>query len=136
MQPISYSEALLEGLAPDGGLAVPEHLPRLSIEQIESWRGLRYAELAVEVLSLFATDIPRAELVRMCAAAYSRENFAVDEIVPLTEIEPNLLLLGLSEGPTLAFKDMAMQYLGQSLEYALRRQGSVLNVVGATSGDT
>src|SRR5690606_20268629 len=55
---------------------------------------------------------------------------------PLTEIEPNLLLLGLSEGPTLAFKDMAMQYLGQSLEYALRRQGSVLNVVGATSGDT
>jgi len=136
MQPISYSEALLEGLAPDGGLAVPEHLPRLSIEQIESWRGLRYAELAVEVLSLFATDIPRAELERMCAAAYSRENFGVDEIVPLTEIEPNLLLLGLSEGPTLAFKDMAMQYLGQSLEYALRRRGSVLNIVGATSGDT
>ena len=136
MQPVSYSEALLEGLAPDGGLAVPEVMPRLDIEQIEAWRSLSYPELAVEVLSLFATDIEREELQRMCAAAYSGDNFVASEIVPLTPIGEGISLVGLSEGPTLAFKDMAMQYLGQSLEYALRRQGTVLNIVGATSGDT
>jgi len=136
MQAISYSEALLEGLAPDGGLAVPETMPSLTAAEIESWRALSYPELAVRVLSLFATDIPEAELVRMCTAAYSSENFAASGIVPLTAIDGGITLVGLSEGPTLAFKDMAMQYLGQSLEYALRQQGSVLNIVGATSGDT
>lgn len=136
MQPVSYSEALLEGLAPDGGLAVPEAMPRLGIEQIEAWRSLSYPELAVEVLSLFATDIERDELQRMCTAAYNDENFVASEIVPLTPIGEGISLVGLSEGPTLAFKDMAMQYLGQSLEYALRRRGTVLNIVGATSGDT
>ena len=136
MQPISYSEALLEGLAPDGGLAVPEAMPQLTLEQIEDWRALSYPELAVEVLSLFATDIPGAELERMCQAAYSSQNFVSEQIVPLTPLSDGIQLVGLSEGPTLAFKDMAMQYLGQSMEYALRKQGSVLNIVGATSGDT
>ncbi len=136
MQPISYSEALLEGLAPDGGLAVPEAMPQLTLEQIEDWRALSYPELAVEVLSLFATDIPGAELERMCQAAYSSQNFVSEQIVPLTPLSDGVQLVGLSEGPTLAFKDMAMQYLGQSMEYALRKQGSVLNIVGATSGDT
>ncbi|MDI6023061.1 threonine synthase [Leucobacter sp. UT-8R-CII-1-4] len=136
MEPISYSEALLEGLAPDGGLAVPEAMPAVSLEQIEKWRALSYPELAVEVLSLFATDIPGADLERMCNAAYSSANFVAEEIVPVTALVDNISLVGLSEGPTLAFKDMAMQYLGQSMEYALRKQGSVLNIVGATSGDT
>ena len=136
MQPISYSEALLEGLAPDGGLAVPSTMPELSLDKIEQWRSLSYPELAVEVLSLFATDIPGADLERMCQAAYSSKNFASADIVPLTPLADGITLVGLSEGPTLAFKDMAMQYLGQSMEYALRRQGSVLNIVGATSGDT
>ena len=136
MQPISYSEALLEGLAPDGGLAVPEAMPQLTLEQIEDWRALSYPELAVEVLSLFASDIPGTELERMCQAAYSSQNFVSEQIVPLTPISDAVTLVGLSEGPTLAFKDMAMQYLGQSMEYALRKQGSVLNIVGATSGDT
>lgn len=136
MQPISYSEALLEGLAPDGGLAVPEVMPAISLEQIEKWRALSYPELAVEVLSLFASDIPGSDLERMCNAAYSSSNFVAEEIVPVTALVDNISLVGLSEGPTLAFKDMAMQYLGQSMEYALRKQGSVLNIVGATSGDT
>lgn len=136
MQPISYSEALIEGLAPDGGLAVPEVLPTLTLERIESLRSLSYPELAVEVLSLFASDIPGAELERMCHEAYSAQSFAHDEIVPLTTLADGITLVGLSEGPTLAFKDMAMQYLGQSMEYALRKQGTVLNIVGATSGDT
>ena len=136
MQPISYSEALLEGLAPDGGLAVPETMPRLTLEQIEDWRSLSYPELAIEVLSLFATDIAGADLERMCHAAYNSQNFVSEEIVPLTPLSDEVALVGLSEGPTLAFKDMAMQYLGQSMEYALRKRGSVLNIVGATSGDT
>lgn len=136
MQPISYSEALLEGLAPDGGLAVPATMPELSLDQIERWRPLSYPELAVEVLSLFATDIPGADLERMCHAAYNSGNFVAPEIVPITPLGDGISLVGLSEGPTLAFKDMAMQFLGQSMEYALRRQGSVLNIVGATSGDT
>jgi threonine synthase len=136
MQPVTYSEVLLEGLAPDGGLAVPETMPALSSVTIESWRSLTYAELAVEVLGLFATDIPRDELQRMCHAAYSDKNFAARDVVPLTPLDDDLTLVGLSEGPTLAFKDMAMQFLGQSLEYALRKQDTVLNIVGATSGDT
>ncbi|NLA64354.1 MAG: threonine synthase [Leucobacter sp.] len=136
MQPVTYSEALLEGLAPDGGLAVPETLPTVSPDQIESWRPLSYPELATEVLSLFATDIAREDLKRMCHAAYSADKFVADAIVPLTPIDEGMSLVGLSEGPTLAFKDMAMQFLGQAMEYALRKRGSVLNIVGATSGDT
>jgi len=111
-------------------------MPSVTLQQIESWRALDYPELATEVLSLFATDIPREDLQRMCRAAYSAQNFVDPEIVPLTSIGDGLTLVGLSEGPTLAFKDMAMQFLGQSMEYALRRKGSVLNIVGATSGDT
>ncbi len=136
MQPISYSDALLEGLAPDGGLAVPETMMKVTREQLEDWRPLSYPDLAVEVLSLFATDIPGADLERMCHAAYRPQNFVSSEIVPLTSLDGGISLVGLSEGPTLAFKDMAMQYLGQSMEYALRKQGTVLNIVGATSGDT
>ncbi|WP_105565979.1 threonine synthase [Microbacterium halophytorum] len=135
MEPTEFCETLLEGLAPDGGLAVPEELPRLSREQLESWRGLAYADLATEVLGLFATDIPRDDLARMTAAAYGPHNFP-DGPVPLRDIDGGLTLVGLSEGPTLAFKDMAMQFLGQVVEYALERRGSTLNIVGATSGDT
>ncbi|WP_295011396.1 threonine synthase [uncultured Microbacterium sp.] len=133
-EPKTYSEALLEGLAIDGGLLVPEQLPTVSAERLESWRALNYPELATEVLGLFATDIPRDDLAALCAAAYAPSVFA--EPVPLTPIGDGLTLVGLSEGPTLAFKDMAMQFLGQALEYALERTGGVLNIVGATSGDT
>ncbi|CAG7598342.1 threonine synthase [Leucobacter soli] len=136
MDPAPYSETLLEGLAPDGGLAVPERLPSVDAAQLEAWRGLDYPALATEVLGLFATDIPRDELARMCRAAYSHENFVADAIVPLTAIDGGLTLVGLSEGPTLAFKDMAMQFLGQALEYALARRGDTLSILGATSGDT
>lgn len=133
MQPQPFSETLLEGLAPDGGLAVPERLPEVSGEALEAWRSLTYPQLATEVLGLFATDIPRADLARMTAAAYA--DFPAG-VVPLREIDGGLTLVGLSEGPTLAFKDMAMQFLGQVLEYVLEKHDRVLNVVGATSGDT
>lgn len=133
MQPQPFSETLLEGLAPDGGLAVPERLPQVDAETLERWRALTYPQLATEVLSLFATDIPRQDLARMTAAAYA--DFP-DAVVPLRSIGGGLTLVGLSEGPTLAFKDMAMQFLGQVLEYVLEKKDRVLNIVGATSGDT
>lgn len=133
MPPQQYSEVLLEGLAPDGGLAIPETLPQVDAVTLERWRGLSYPQLAAEVLGLFATDIPRDDLARMTQAAYA--DFP-DAVVPLRSIGGGLTLVGLSEGPTLAFKDMAMQFLGQVLEYALEKDGSVLNVLGATSGDT
>lgn len=133
MQPLPYCETLLEGLAPDGGLAVPETMPMVDGETLERWRALTYPQLATEVLGLFATDIPRADLARMTAAAY--DPFP-EEVVPLRSIGDDLTLVGLSEGPTLAFKDMAMQFLGEVVEYALERRGSVLNILGATSGDT
>ncbi|MGJ0203090.1 threonine synthase [Leucobacter sp. gxy201] len=136
MAPAPYSAILLEGLATDGGLVVPETVPQVDSEQIESWRSLTYPELATEVLSFYATDIPRDDLARMCAAAYAPAGFVAEEIVPVTELEDGILLVGLSEGPTLAFKDMAMQFLGQSLEYVLARSDRALNIIGATSGDT
>lgn len=132
----SYCDVLLEGLAPDGGLAVPERIPQFDAAQLERWRGLSYPELATEVIGLFATDIPRDELARMCRDAYGDDKFAATEVVPLRGIANGLTLVGLSEGPTLAFKDMAMQFLGQAVEYALAQRGRVLNVIGATSGDT
>ena len=133
MQPQPFSETLLEGLAPDGGLAIPETMPTVSAETLERWRALTYPQLAAEVLGLFATDIPREDLARMTEAAYA--DFP-ESVVPLRSIGDGITLVGLSEGPTLAFKDMAMQFLGQVLEYTLERKDSVLNILGATSGDT
>ena len=136
MQPASYTETLLEGLATDGGLAIPERVPQVSREQLEEWRDLPYAQLAVKIMALYATDIPTGVLERMCRDAYSADLFVSPDVVPLTPIGPQLTLVGLSEGPTLAFKDIAMQFLGQALEYALAERGRKLNIVGATSGDT
>jgi len=136
MAPQPFSDILLEGLAPDGGLAVPEQLPQVSAETLESWRGLPYADLAFEVLSRFATDIPADDLRGLTRAAYTSQIFNSEDIVPLRPLDNGLSLLGLSEGPTLAFKDMAMQFLGQVFEYVLTRRDTTLNIVGATSGDT
>lgn len=131
-----FSDVLLEGLAPNGGLAVPETLPRLTAGDLERLRPLSYPELATEIIGLFATDIPREDLSRLTAGAYGDGKFAADVIVPLTDIGDGMTLVGLSEGPTLAFKDMAMQFLGEALEYVLEKNDRVINIIGATSGDT
>jgi threonine synthase len=136
MAPQSFSDILLEGLAPDGGLAVPQSLPALSADTLASWRSLPYADLAFEVLSLFVTDIPADDLRGLTSAAYTPQIFGSEDIVPLRPLNKTLTLLGLSEGPTLAFKDMAMQFLGQVFEYVLTHRGATLNILGATSGDT
>lgn len=136
MDALEFSDILLEGLAPDGGLAVPESIPHVSAQTLESWRALPYHALASEVLSLFATDIDRATLATMTAAAYCKESFKTDAIVPVKPLYDGMSLLSLSEGPTLAFKDMAMQFLGQVFPLVLKQRGTTLNILGATSGDT
>ena len=136
MAPQSFSDILLGGLAPDGGLVVPTELPKLDKTTLEKWRGLSYQELAFEVISRFATDIPADDLRSIINKTYTKDAFGSDEITPLKQLDPTLYILGLSNGPTLAFKDVAMQLLGNLFEYVLEKRGQTLNIVGATSGDT
>jgi threonine synthase len=134
--PKRFCEILLEGLAPDGGLYLPERYPRVDAAMLARWRGLRYAELAFEILSLYIDDIPPADLRALCEKTYTAEVFGTEAIVPLRPLEDGVFLEALSNGPTLAFKDMAMQLLGNLFEYELARRGEQLNILGATSGDT
>ncbi|CAM3646066.1 threonine synthase [Paracidovorax anthurii] len=135
-----FCEILLEGLAPDGGLYLPEHYPRIDDAALTRLRAAYheqgYAELAFQILSLYIDDIPPADLKRLCEKTYTAEVFGTGEIVPLRHLENSLWLEALSNGPTLAFKDMAMQLLGNLFEYELGRRGETLNILGATSGDT
>jgi len=131
-----FCDVLLEGLAPDGGLAVPESVPTLSAQQLESFRTLSYPELAAKILGYFISDIETAVLESMTAQAYTSAKFRSEGIVDLRPLSNGLSLLAVSEGPTLAFKDMAMQFLGQVFPYVLNKRGTTLNILGATSGDT
>src|SRR5690242_12841451 len=131
-----FCETLLEGLAQDGGLYVPESYPRVDSATLKAWPSLPYSGLAFELLSLYVSDIPPADLKAICEKTYPPEVFGCPDIAPLRELEPGLYLQGLSNGPTLAFKDMAMQLLGNLLEYELARRNEDLNILGATSGDT
>ena len=141
-EPQEFCDILLGGLAPDGGLYLPESYPQVA-GQLDEWRGLSYAELAFRILGLFITDIPAADLRAICDKTYtaqtyrwSRDPAKAQDIVPLTSLEPDFHLLELSNGPTLAFKDMAMQLLGNLFEYVLDRRNETINILGATSGDT
>ena len=139
----TFTEILLAGLAPDGGLYLPEEYPQVSRAELDVWRSLDYASLALAILSKLATDIPLGDLealVRKTYRAdvyrYTRPDSDAAEITPLRTLAPGLHLLELSNGPTLAFKDIAMQLLGNLFEYALARDGAQMNILGATSGDT
>ena len=131
-----FSDVLLQGLAPDGGLSIPEAYPVIGAAELTRWRSLSYPELAYEVMRLFADDLPADDLRAMVRRAYTVERFGSGDITPLRTLAPGLHILGLSNGPTLAFKDIAMQFLGQAFEYALTRAGTTMNILGATSGDT
>src|SRR5512134_2351612 len=140
---LGFTDILLSGLADDGGLYVPSHYPRVSSDELEAFRSLSYADLATEIIARYATDIPRATVQELCRATYTaavysnaRDGSAPGDITPLRWLEPGLALLELSNGPTLAFKDMAMQLLGALFEHVLKQRGRRLNVLGATSGDT
>ena len=134
--PQPFRAILLEGLAPDGGLAVPVQYPRLDGATLASLRDLAYPDLAYAILSRFITDIPSDDLRDIVRRTYTAEIFGSDEITPLSTLEPDCHLLHLSNGPTLAFKDVALQLLGNLFEYVLREGGGALNILGATSGDT
>ena len=135
-----FCEILLEGLAPDGGLYLPESYPQVDGATLTEWRSVLreqgYAELAFRILSLYIDDIPAEDLRTLCARTYTEQVFGTKEIVPVRPLEDGLLIEALSNGPTLAFKDMAMQLLGNLFEYELARRGEQLNILGATSGDT
>ena len=132
----SFTEILLEGLAADGGLYVPEEYQKVTSSELQDMRGMDYRELAFNILSRYMDDIPAEDLRRIVDDTYTKENFGSETIVPLKKLEDGLYLLGLSEGPTLAFKDIALQLLGRLFEYALAKNGETLNILGATSGDT
>ena len=132
----SFTEILLGGLADDGGLAVPDHYPKLGQADLAAMRGMNYRELAFEVISRFASDIPADDLKEIIDKTYTAKTFGSEEVTPLRTLEPGLHILGLSYGPTLAFKDIAMQLLGNLFEYALARDHAELNILGGTSGDT
>ena len=136
MQPQAFSSILLEGLAPDGGLTVPAAYPSLTAAELAALRPLDYRALALALLSLFADDIPVAELKPLIDRTYTAATFGSDDVTPLLTLEPGVLLLRASNGPTLAFKDIAMQLLGNLFEHALASGQRDLNILGATSGDT
>jgi threonine synthase len=129
---LSFTDAVLTGLAPDGGLLVPETLPQVG-SLLADWRALSFVELAQEIIPLFVDDIPADKLRGLITQAYS--HFDDDEIVPFAQLG-DIQVLELFHGPTLAFKDIALQLLGALFEYILAADGRHLNILGATSGDT
>jgi threonine synthase len=130
-----FEDVLLAGLAEDGGLFMPESWPQLSADEWRALRGLPYAELSAKIVSLFtAPAISEAELLVMTRAAYG--GFGHAATAPLVQIEPGMFSLELFHGPTLAFKDMAMQLLGRLFDHVLAKRGERVTIVGATSGDT
>lgn len=143
MQALSFSEILLTGLAPDGGLSIPESYPQFSISDLEKLQGLSYSELAFEVIKDFVSDIPQDDLQTILNKTYTAEVYCngrnqdlAHQITPLVKLEDDFFIQELSNGPTLAFKDMAMQLLGNLFEYVLDQKNTEVNIVGATSGDT
>ncbi|ELA09464.1 threonine synthase [Moraxella macacae 0408225] len=136
-----FSDVLLMGLAPDGGLMLPKSYPKIDDATLTKWRQLSlsksgYQDLAFEIMQLFATDIPKADLKALIDKTYTRQNFAKDEITPVRTLSDGIKILELSNGPTLAFKDIAMQFLGNAFEYVLKQKNERLTIIGATSGDT
>lgn len=123
--PMLFSDVLLMGLAPDGGLMLPKSYPVIDRQTLDDWRALSYAELAFEIMSLFVTDIPKDDLRGLINKTYTKATFNSDDITPVTCLYDDMMLLELSNGPTLAFKDMAMQFLGNAFEYVLKQKVSV-----------
>ncbi len=133
IKPVSFTEAVMMGLADDGGLLLPRTVPRVGSDTYSEWKGLSYPELAFEIMSRFIDDIPEAELRDIITRSYA--TFDTDKVIPIVHQGP-LHIMELFHGPTLAFKDVALQFLGNIFEYLLEKNDSVMNILGATSGDT
>ncbi|MFO7813052.1 MAG: threonine synthase [Pelovirga sp.] len=130
---LSFSDAVMMGLASDGGLLLPQKIPRLSEQQLQSLSRLDYKDLAHEIISLYASDLPVEDLRNLVDKSYAV--FDHPDVTPVVK-QDDLYILELFHGPTLAFKDVALQFLGNLFEYYLVQQGKKMNIVGATSGDT
>ncbi|RII31305.1 MAG: threonine synthase [Geobacter sp.] len=133
IQPIPFKDAVMMGLATDGGLLLPESYPQITAGQLESWRKLSYPELAFQVISSFVDDIPANDLKGLIDRSYA--TFTHPEITPVVSAD-GVCILELFHGVTLAFKDVALQFLGNIFEYILAERHEHLNIIGATSGDT
>lgn len=129
---LTFKEAVLTGLARDGGLFLPEDIPDVR-DQLESWKFMTYSDLAFEVMRLYADDLPDSALRALIDKSYG--TFRHEEVTPVVSVGP-LYILELFHGPTLAFKDVALQFLGNLFEYILEESGDEMNIVAATSGDT
>ncbi|MDY0390454.1 threonine synthase [Desulfobulbus oligotrophicus] len=133
IEPLAFQDAVMMGLARDGGLLLPQTLPTVGNQVVQRWQQLHYQALAREVLSLFIDDIPETDLEDLIDRSYA--SFAHPQVTPITQ-QGDLYILELFHGPTLAFKDVALQLLGNLFEYVLARRGGFMNILGATSGDT
>lgn len=130
---IKFKEAVMMGLAEDGGLLIPESVPFVDAEKLNFFRGLSYKQLAFEIISLFVHDIPSDDLKAIIDRSYSA--FDTGEVIPVVE-KDGVFIAEIFHGPTFAFKDIALQFLGNLFEYILKQTGETLNIIGATSGDT
>jgi threonine synthase len=133
ISPISFKDAVMMGLATDGGLLLPEVLPEVDPETLNRWQSYSFQQLASEIYRLFITDIPVDQLDKLISRSYA--SFSHPEITPLVK-KGDIFILELFHGPTLAFKDVALQFLGNVFAYILQETGSKMNIIGATSGDT
>jgi threonine synthase len=133
IEPLQFQDAVMMGLARDGGLLLPQTLPTVTDDVVRGWQQLSYQALAKEILSLFIDDIPGTDLEELIERAYA--SFAHPQVTPITQ-RGDVYILELFHGPTLAFKDVALQLLGNLFEYVLARSGGFMNILGATSGDT
>ncbi|MCI5192923.1 MAG: threonine synthase [Candidatus Electrothrix sp. AU1_5] len=133
IEPIEFDQAVMMGLARDGGLLLPETLPSVPAQKLEAWQNLQYQGLALEVLDLFSGNMPRNDLEELIERAYS--SFHHPQVTPVRKVD-DLYIMELFHGPTLAFKDVALQLLGNLFEYELNKSNGFMNIIGATSGDT
>lgn len=135
VEPIGFIDAILMGLADDGGLLVPKHIPQLSADTLQKWQQLSYTELALEIFSLYVNnEIPRNELKQLVDDSYA--TFRDDAVTPVKRLNDGTYVLELFHGPTFAFKDIALQFLGNLYSYVSRKTNSIIHILGATSGDT
>ncbi|NOU72334.1 threonine synthase [Paenibacillus sp. LMG 31458] len=135
VEPIGFIDAILMGLADDGGLLVPKHIPQLSADTLQKWQKLSYSELALEIFSLYVNnEIPRDELKQLVDDSYA--TFRDDAVTPVKRLNDGTYVLELFHGPTFAFKDIALQFLGNLYSYVSRKTNSIIHILGATSGDT
>ncbi len=131
-EPMSFQDAVVTGLAPDGGLLLPDRIPHVA-DRLADWQDLSFVELALEIIPAFVDDVPAADLEDLIRDAYA--TFDHPDVAPLVQVG-DVSVLELFHGPTLAFKDVALQLLGRLFEYVLERRGQHLNILAATSGDT